>query len=388
MLHRSKGSTLPVLTLAATIGLVSVSWAQAEVVIESVVVGNPGNAGEWSGEGAGGTGPDRVCGAVDYIYEIGRFEVTAGQYRDFLNALDPAGSNPYGLYNSYMDSSSYGCQITWNAGSSTYDFSGRPSATEADWTDRPVNHVSWGDAARFCNWLHNGQPTGQLTGDPTLDAGLTEDGSYYLNGATTDGELLAIVREDDATWVIPSEDEWYKAAYHYNDGVTASYYDYPTASDTAPGYVDNNGNHSGDGTPFVEGGTDPGNYATYDGDGGGDGIGSPYYRTIAGEWENSDSPYDTFDQGGNVREWNGAVLYGSSRGVRGGPFGSNVSTLHAASRNSSYPSYENYFFGFRVAKVRDLGIPTLSEWAVVSMTLLLLTAGTIVYGRVRPIGTA
>ena len=48
---------------------------------------NPGNAGELSGAGAGGYGPNRVCGAVGYTYNIGKYEVTAGQYAAFLNAV-------------------------------------------------------------------------------------------------------------------------------------------------------------------------------------------------------------------------------------------------------------------------------------------------------------
>ncbi|MFH1418471.1 MAG: SUMF1/EgtB/PvdO family nonheme iron enzyme [Planctomycetota bacterium] len=314
------------------------------VVIETVTVGNPGNAGEWSGESYGGYGPDRICGAVDYVYNIGKFEVTAGQYTKFLNAV--AATDTYGLYNENMDGRFYGCQITQNgtSGSYTYDFSGCPSGTEADWADRPVNYVSWGDAARFANWLHNGQPTG------AQDLTTTEDGSYYLDGAITSPELMAITREADATWVIPSEDEWYKAAYHKNDGVTGNYFDYPTSSDSVPGYVNNSGNLSGTGDVFTEGGTDPGNYATYDGDGDPDGIGSPYYRTAVGEWENSDSPYGTFDQGGNVWEWNEAVI-GYYRGVRGGSFIGDGNNLHAAIRADDYPPNEKYFGGFRVAEV-------------------------------------
>ena len=34
-----------------------------------------------------------------------------------------------------------------------------------------MNYVSWGDAARFCNWLQNGQKPG------IEDAGTTEDGT-------------------------------------------------------------------------------------------------------------------------------------------------------------------------------------------------------------------
>ncbi len=93
------------------------AWA---VDIEKVTVGDPGNADDTEGSGHG---------RVAYVYSIGKYEVTAGQYRDFLNAVDPAGSNPYGLYNIYMNLDPYGCQITWNAASSTYDFSG--GTTEA-----------------------------------------------------------------------------------------------------------------------------------------------------------------------------------------------------------------------------------------------------------------
>ena len=91
-----------------------------------------------------------------------------------------------------------------------------------------MNFVDWGDAARFANWLHNGQPTG------AQGTGTTEDGAYFISGATTAEALMQVVREPDATWVIPSEDEWYKAAYHKNDGVTGNYYNYPTSSNSVP----------------------------------------------------------------------------------------------------------------------------------------------------------
>jgi formylglycine-generating enzyme required for sulfatase activity len=293
------------------------------VVIDTVTVGNPGNADDPL---------IGLYGGVGYTYNIGKYEVTAGQYAEFLNAV--AATDTYGLYNSSMDSDSRGCQITQNgsSGSYTYDFSGRPSGTEADWVDRPVNYVSWGDAARFANWLHNGQPTG------AQDLTTTEDGSYLLDGAISGDELLAITREPDATWVIPSEDEWYKAAYHKNDGVTGNYWEYPTESNTMPTQ------EAPPGTDMTNGSA---NY--YDN---GYAIGSPYYRTEVGAYDAkpSDSPYGTFDQGGNVWEWN-EVVFSGGRGVRGGSFADAEYQMHSTLRNDVYPTNEGDRYGFRVAEV-------------------------------------
>ena len=327
--------------------------------LETVTVGNPGNDGELSGECVpGGRGPCRICGAVDYVYNIGKFEVTAGQYREFLNAV--AATDTYGLYDPRMNSDSWGCQITQNGpnGSHTYDFSGGtvedPNSTAADWVNRPVNYVSWGDAARFCNWLHNGQPTG------AQGLNTTEDGSYYLNGAMTNAELMAIDRESkDATWVIPSEDEWYKAAYYdtrlESEGGPPGddhYWLYPTVNDIDP----NN--------DLID--PDPGNDATfYDSEipdqPASYTIGSPYYRTEGGAHENSDSPYGTFDQGANVWEWNEAIMVsihgGWIRGQRGGSFYQLVDDLTASTRANHWdldPTNALPHAGFRVAEVSDI----------------------------------
>ena len=307
---------MTIVTAAAAV-LACVAGAQADVVIDTVAVGNPGNAYDTHGDGYGG---------VDYVYNISKFETTAGQYTEFLNAV--AADDTYGLYNESMsDPSGYvwGCNIqrTGSPGSYTYNVAG-------DWANRPVNYVSWGDAARFSNWLQNGQPTG-AQGPST-----TEDGSYFLNGAMSDLELMAVVREDDATWAIPTEDEWYKAAYHKNDGVTGNYFDYPTSNDSVPS------------NDLVD--PDPGNNATfYDND---YTIGAPYYRTEVGAHENSDSPYGTFDQAGNVWVWNEAVI-GSTRGMRGGSFNTIVGNLHAATRGNGYPRSEGSYLGFRVAEVPE-----------------------------------
>ena len=139
-----------------------------------------------------------------------------------------------------------------------------------------------------------------------------------------------------------SEDEWYKAAYHKNDGASGNYFDYPTGSDSVPGrdlndVSGNNANYYG--TPLP--------------------IQSPYYTTVAGEFQNSDSPYGTFDQGGNAWEWNESVVYEggnyASRCVRGGAFLIFTNDLHAANRGGRSPASggEGSFVGFRVTEVPE-----------------------------------
>lgn len=290
------------------------------VTIATVPVGNPGNAGEWSGESHGGYGPNRICGAVNYEYRIGKYEVTAGQYTEFLNKV--AATDMYGLYNTQMWSSITGCKIQRSGSSGTYTYS-----VASDHANRPVNYVSYWDACRFTNWLHNDQPTGPQ------GEGTTETGAYTLNGYNgQDGRTIQ--RNPDWKWAITSEDEWYKAAY-YNPAAS-SYYDYPTSSNTSPGQdmADASGNNANYYTaPY-----------TYP-------LDSPHYTTVAGEFQNSNSPYGTFDQGGNVWEWNEALVSGSYRGLRGGSFyDGDDDDLHASYRNAEYdgPAAEFGDVGFRV----------------------------------------
>jgi formylglycine-generating enzyme required for sulfatase activity len=284
-------------------------------------VGNAGN-------GADDTG----YGAVSYAYNIGKYEVTAGQYTEFLNAV--ADTDTYGLYNTEMWSATYGygCKIQRSGSVGSYTYSVANNSTDGYWANRPVNYVSYGDSMRFANWLHNGQPTG------AQGLSTTEDGAYYLDGAMTDEQLQAVSRKTAvAKWAVTSEDEWYKAAYHKNNSVTggaANYYDYPTSSDSVP---------SNDLTT-PDGGNNANCYQN------GYTIGSPYYRTQVGEFENSDSPYGTFDQGGNQWEWNEAVR-GSSRGLRGGSNDCYDIYMRASYRDDSFPSHDA--FSFRVSEVPE-----------------------------------
>ena len=302
-------------------------------------VGHVGNAADTRY-----TAPEFAAGAVDYHYRMGKFEVTAGQYAEFLNAV--AASDTYNLYNPDMGSHAEGCKIARGGPVDAYTYS-----VAADWADRPVNFVSWDDAARFANWLTNGRPTG------AQDLTTTEDGSYFLNGATDWATILNMPREADARYVIPTEDEWYKAAYHANDGATANYFDYPTATNVEPSNdaVDPDpGNNANFVVPFPV----PEDYT----------LGAPYWRTEAGEFENSDSPYGTFDMGGNVWEWNEEILDYAYRGFRAGAYwGAASDQLHASFEAWDLPTTELSTTGFRIAEVPEpatLGLLSLGSLAI------------------------
>ena len=168
----------------------------------------------------------RATAAVNYTYQMGKYDVTIGQYCQFLNAV--AGSDPYGLYaNEVMQPGYYAnWGIYRSVNGSNYVYS-----VPSGYANYPIYDITWGDAARFCNWLQNGQPTGPE------GPGTTETGAYTLDGALTDSDLMLVTRNVGATYFLPTEDEWYKAAYYKGGGTNAGYWDYTTRSNTAPSHV-------------------------------------------------------------------------------------------------------------------------------------------------------
>src|SRR5436190_1925357 len=155
------------------------------VTIETVPIGNIGNAPDQD------YGSGRY-GAVGYPYRIGTYEVTNSQYAEFLNAKDGTGANSLELYSSSMSSSPRGGihVVVGNANGLKY-------GVKANMGNKPVNFVSCYDALRFANWLNNGQGSGD-----------TETGAYTLSLGQS------VARNAGATWFLPTENEWYKAAYY------------------------------------------------------------------------------------------------------------------------------------------------------------------------------
>lgn len=200
-------------------------------------------------------------------------------------------------------------------------------------SDKPATYVSWNEAARFINWLNtsrgyppaykfSSQP-GSPTYDPNADAQAwhpSDEGYDPLNPWRNTG----------AAYFLPSESEWFKAAY-YNP-VATNYFNYPTGSDEPP-------------LP-IAGGTNA-NTAVYFQQA------SPANVFEAG----GTSPLGTVGQGGNVWEVM-ETPYGPTsplKVARGGSFENyyyGTPEFDLASTNrwvGELPTYESFNFGFRVA---------------------------------------
>jgi formylglycine-generating enzyme required for sulfatase activity len=190
-----------------------------------------------------------------------------------------------------------------------------PEKTRAD---LPVAFVNWFAAARYANWMSNGG---------TADAS-TETGAYNLNGAMTG----VFRKQDGARYWLPSEDEWYKAAYYDpTKNGTGGYWSYATQSDTLPDYATT--------------GTNSANYNNQ----------RPRNNklTPVGTYVNSTSYYGTYDMTGNQWEWNDGIVFAptlgqplqdqpSSRIVRGGSWSQGLIAVANYTRRDYPDGYQLY----------------------------------------------
>ena len=311
--------------LLVLVALVFSLPAQA-VTIDWVAVGNPNNLADTPSTNCVAAAN---CGSVDHAYSISKYEVTNAQYAEFLNAK--ASSDPLGLYNESMNSDASNGGITQSGVSGSFTY-----AVKLGFENKPVTYVSFYDALRFSNWLHNGKGNAP-----------TETGAYTLLGGTaTPSNGLTVTRNTGpgpgAITFLTSENEWYKAAYYSPGGV---YFNYPAGDDATitcalPGATANTANC---------------NYVVV-------------AVTEVGAYTGSASPSGTFDQGGNVWEWDEEIISGSYRGLRGGGWGGNASYLAASYSDYNAPAGEGGSVGFRVASlVPEPGPGLLGMTAVLSL---------------------
>jgi len=306
--------------------LLAAPAVRADIGYQFVPIGDPGNANDTVAAQNGGLS----FGAVNYTYAIGQYDVTLTQYTTFLNAV--ASSDPNGLYNPSMATDLNVAGILQSGSSGNFSYSVIGSG------NRPVTYVSELDAMRFSNWLGNGQPVG--LGEV---AASTENGAYTMASANQG----FVLRNANAQYWIPTENEWYKAAYYDpNKGGPGigGYWTYATKSDSAPGNVIGNAPNQAN---FVYAGFSvppswP--YST-----------SQNYLTDVGAFSGSASAYGTYDQNGDVNQIIGDPNAGYVE-RRGGSWGSpGADNLMSSSRFDTYPSEEKRDGGFRIATVPEPG---------------------------------
>ena len=318
----------------AALFAVTALHADQPVTIALSTVGNPGNAQDTADGNAynnATSGPEHHFGSVSYTFNIGTYDVTVSQYTAFLNAV--AQTDPYSLYNTNMGTDlNIGPSISRSGSSGNYSY-----AVMGASGNFPITYVSWFDAARFSNWLNNGQPQTHVENATT-----TEEGAYSLDGDMTMGLETAV---PTAEWRLPTEDEWYKAAYYdptLNSG-SGGYWAYATKSNTVPGNVVGSGINQANYNRYnIYSVTQSASYSS-----------SQNYLTPVGAFTNSASAYGTYDQAGDVWNWNNAVISGTSRCSRGGSARNGMDNVKAAYRNPAPASQELDYVGFRVAEVPE-----------------------------------
>ena len=266
--------------------------------MDFVTIGNPGNDAD-----------DTLYGKVDYTYRMGVNEVSRGMI-DTYNSLTGVHGGP-ALTMSDMTSSG------------------------GNGVNRPATGVSWNEAARFVNWLNTSKG---FSAAYQFDTAGGNDNIALWESGDAGYDASNPFRNANAHYYLPSEDEWYKAAYYdpaANSGA-GGYWNFATGSDSAP--------------TAVASGTTSGT-AVY---GQGSATG-PADITNAGGL----SAYGTMAQNGNVWEWgeSGSTApndsAGESRVRRGGHRGSASGSLASSGRSGLSPATEDRTVGFRVAAVPE-----------------------------------
>jgi formylglycine-generating enzyme required for sulfatase activity len=304
---------------ASFAGTVTFGTGSNQFQMEFVTIGNAGNAADT-------TGSPNPAGAVAYEYGIGKFEVS----EDMIDKFNASQS----------------LQIT----------------KDTRGTAKPATNVSWNEAARFVNWLNTS--TGGFAAYNFTTGDVNDNIAVWTAADTLDYDATNPYRSKRATYVLPSYNEWYKAAYY--NRTNSTYYNFANGSDTAPGAV---ASGTADNTAVYNQSFDQG----------------PADVNLAGGL----SPYDVMGLGGNVSEWEESSddlansSGSSSRGIRGGRWSSSFSGLSSSSRGSFDPSDTDSDFGFRVASLPSSAAAAVPEPSMMVIGTLFGLGGLMAKRRMK-----
>ena len=280
---------------------------------------------------ANSTGKSIEVGKVSEPFAIAKYDVTASEYQEFLEAVEP--SDAHGLYHPEMHSDPAVASLTCIAAEDGIHYgviSGRENF--------PITYVAWPDAIRYCNWYQHGKPTRNKVNSDT-----TETGAYTISSDDTGNTTYTL--QTNALYFLPSQDQWHKAAYYRHDIKT--YWTYPTRCSMTPG------------NSLRRGRANEVNYRTGD-------LWNSYckktapYLTDVGTFRDSPGPYGTFDMGGNVNQWTGDFDKNDDALALGGSWKSqysyyNINDLENRSPGQLRDPSQGYNdIGFRLAGSPDL----------------------------------
>jgi sulfatase modifying factor 1 len=322
---------------------VPVRVAVGAVAFDWVTVGDPGNAPDTQVMTKGPVADFTTgYGAVDYTYRIAKQQVTNTQYVAFLNAVDPAGTNLLRVYDARMTTNNLGAAYTGGIDFNATAGDGAKYSVKSGQANYPATWINWVSGARFVNWLANGQ-----------GAGATETGVYDMSLMT--GQFAPPPpRAADAPIFIPSENEWYKAAYYdpTKDG-TGGYWQYGTRSDAGPASLPPPGTPN---SANLGSGTGSGGVANTLATTGAAFDSTVIYLTDVGAYSSAASYYGVSDLDGLVYDWTEATRtsFGNELPIyRGGSWRYGETYTGASYRNTySGAGAASYaWYGLRVASL-------------------------------------
>ena len=255
--------------------------------IEFVTIGDPGNPADTAGK-------PNPAGSVDYVYRIGKYEIS----RNMIEMANIAG----GLDITLLDMTNLG----------------------GNGPNQPATGISWFEAATFANWLNSssGYPVAYKFVEGDFELWQPGDSGY---------DAANPFRNRLAHFFLPSSHEWYKAAFY--DPQAGVYHHFATGSDTPPTPVAS-GTAAGT-TVYHQPGPAESTQA---------GGLSPYGTMAQGGnlWEWEETELDLTN--------NGRLSW---RGLRSGSWMTDDNHVSASYRIGFPPDTENRFnsFGFRVAGI-------------------------------------